>query len=463
MDYRSKRSALSAATWLGAAAAYSALTLYVNRGYGVGGGAAIAMALFLAVFIARRGLYRRLDDAAYRRAFAHGPTKLLSRFTERVRTCFTMPEFIAAIRDDLEKALDASVVLIKSNTWDLVYASPSNLSSDPGLLPALRKSFGALSDGIGFMDERLALTVNPKTARGFFILARGYYFFVFSRSTVEVDPDAFRVMHAEIIIFFDRVLTVARLFQIAALSKEWRLIAETQRAFLPAKLPEHPKLSLAAYFRPLVNVSGDFYDAIKVDDDAVLLVMGDVSGKGLAAGLIMGIALNTIRASADKRDLPGLTLKVDAAIREMGFDDKYTVLFLGLADLKAAKLSYVSAAMPDQFMVVRTVRGPIIKRLESNNGIVGLVPMDRVAVDQVELRSEDVIVLSTDGLTELEGDEGVPLEQAPEFQRLLAESNDLAADDLAERLATLGESYVGAAALRDDITILTAKAGRLWD
>ncbi|TFG84923.1 MAG: hypothetical protein E4H20_01785 [Spirochaetales bacterium] len=463
MDYRSTRVAASATSWIASAVLFTFISYQSTEGFGILGGAIIISALFFATFMTRRSLFQQWDEIIYHRSFNRGSTKLMSNFTERIRTCFTMPEFIAAIREDLERELDASAVLIKSNTWDLVYSSPATLTADPSLIPALKRNFRELSEGIGFLDERYSLTVNTQAARGFFILARGYYLFIFARSCASVDPDAYRILHGEILIFFDRVLTVAKLFQIATLSKEWRQIADTQKTFLPKKLPEHPKLGLAAYFRPLVNVSGDFYDAIQVDDDRILLVMGDVSGKGLAAALIMGIAINTIRASVDKTDLAGLLHKVDYAIREMGFEDKYTVLFLGLADLKKNMLRYINAAMPAQFLIVLTVHGPVVKRLESNNGIVGLVPLSEVEIEEVELRTDDVIILSTDGLTELESLEGVSLEASPEFARLLAESNGLAPDDLVDRLATLGETYIGDKALRDDITILAGKVGRLWD
>ena len=463
MDYRTGRSAASTISWGVSAAFFTALTYFASEGFGALGAMGIAVVSFALVFIARRAAFARYDEYHYKRVFSRGATKLVSDFVERVRTCFTMPEFVAAIRDGLERTLDATVVLIKSNTWDVVYASPTNLAADPGLMVVLKRNFRELSEGLAFLDEKYSLTMPSENDRGLFIFAKGYYLFIFSRAIVQADHDVHRIMHAEIQILFDRVLTVSRLFQIAALSKEWRLIAETQRTFLPASLPEQPKLALAAYFRPLVNVSGDYYDAIRVDDDRTLLVMGDVSGKGLGAALVMGIAVNTIRAAVDKVDLAGLIRKCDNAIREMGFEDKYTVLFLGLADVKKKTLRYVNAALPEQFLVVRTVRGPVVRRLESNHGIVGLVDQADVAVEEIELRTDDVLILSTDGLTELENEQGLPLDEAPEFNRLLGEANELDITDLVDRLATLGETYVGGKALRDDITILAAKVGRLWD
>jgi len=387
----------------------------------------------------------------------------MALFIDRIRTCFTLQEFVAAIGDGLERALDASAVLIRSNTWEIMYSSPAALTADPGLVPVLKRNFRELSEGMVFVDDKLNLTVSNAGARGFFMFCKGYYFFVFTRVCPYIDQDHFRVLYGELLIFFDRVLTVSRLFEIAALTKEWQQIAETQKTFLPEMLPEQPKLSLAAYWRPLVNVSGDFYEALRLDDDRTLLVMGDVSGKGLSAALVMGIVINTIRASSDKSDLAALVKACDAAIRGMGFEDKYTVMFLGLVDVKQKRFRYVNAAMSEQFIVARTVKGPAVKRLESNCGIVGLVPVDTVEVEDIELRTDDVIVLSTDGLTELENAAGVVLDESLEFRRLMDAALDISIDELVDRLATLGETYVSDRKLRDDITILAAKVGRLWD
>lgn len=463
MEYRRARGAASAVSWMLASVAFAFIIFVSSTSSGFVGTSIAAVVAYLLVFMARRSLFIRYDAWLYRSILGTGVSRLVFDFVDRIRTCFTMPEFVAAIRGSLEKSLDASVVLIKSNTWEIVYTSPSALTADPGLVPTLKHNYRELSEGLVFMDEHLNLTVSNAGARGFFVLCKGYYFFVFTRVSPYVDYDAYRVMYGELLIFFDRVLTVAKLFEIAALTKEWRQIAETQRTFLPEMLPEQTKLTLAAYWRPLVNVSGDFYDALRIDDDRTLLVMGDVSGKGLAAALVMGIVINTIRMANDKTDLAGLIRACDGAIRGMGFDDKYVVMFLGLVDVSTKRLRYVNAAMPEQFIVVRTVKGPAIKRLASNCGIVGLVSITSVEVEEIALRTDDVIVLSTDGLTEIVSADGIALDQSAEFTKLMGSAVDYGIDEFVERLATLGETYVVDKKLRDDITILAAKVGRLWD
>ena len=93
-------------------------------------------------------------------------------------------------------------------------------------------------------------------------------------------------------------------------------------------MPEVRRLELASYFRPLVNVSGDYYTVLPLDEHKTLVMLGDVSGKGLAAALVMGLVLNTVKIMEDKEDLVSVIYSIDRAIKDMKLQDKYTVLFI---------------------------------------------------------------------------------------------------------------------------------------
>jgi serine phosphatase RsbU (regulator of sigma subunit) len=213
----------------------------------------------------------------------------------------------------------------------------------------------------------------------------------------------------------------------------------------------------------LVNVSGDYYDAIVIDEDRTLLVAGDVSGKGLAAALIMGIIVNTIRVAVDKADLASLIRSVDAAIRDMGFDDKYTVMFLGLVDTDKKTLRYVNAAMADPIIVSQTATGPRVVRLEPTVSIVGLVPLDEIVVEELPLRTDEIILLASDGVTEVPNASGVRLGETDIFEHGLALASKSSAMDFVGSVSAMLYSYAGDQNLKDDVTILAAKVGRLWD
>jgi serine phosphatase RsbU (regulator of sigma subunit) len=278
-----------------------------------------------------------------------------------------------------------------------------------------------------------------------------------------VEPEAFGTLRGELVSYFERVTTISELFEVASLSKEWQLIAETQRSFLPRQLPSPDKLDLSVFYRPLVNVSGDYYDAITIDANRTLLVVGDVSGKGLAAALIMGIIVNTIRVAQDKTDLAALIRSVDAAVRDMGFDDKYTVMFVGLVDTAKRTLRYVNAAMADPLIITQTATGPRVLRLEPTMGLVGLVPFDEVVIEELPLRTDEIILLASDGVTEVADASGARLGETELFERSLSQMSKSGASDFVSSVSAMLYSYVGDRPLKDDVTILAAKVGRLWD
>ena len=155
---------------------------------------------------------------------------------------------------------------------------------------------------------------------------------------------------------------------------------------------------------------------------------------------------------------------MDAAVRDMGFDDKYTVMFLGLVDTKERTLRYVNAAMADPIIIAQTALGPKLRRLEPTMGLVGLVPIDgEIKVEEMPLRTDEVILLASDGVTEVADASGARLGETELFERTLLQAAKLPPEDFVGSVTSLIYSFVGDAELKDDVTILAAKAGRLWD
>ena len=104
---------------------------------------------------------------------------------------------------------------------------------------------------------------------------------------------------------------------------------------------------------------------------------------------------------ADKTDLAAMVRSVDAAVRDMGFDDKYTVMFVGLADTAKRTFRYVNAAMADPILITQTAIGPKVVRLQPTMGLVGLIPLNDVVVEKLPLSTDEMILLASDGVTEI--------------------------------------------------------------
>jgi len=465
MTYRNARRLIELGATAGAALAFLIVPLVALQGHlSLGWIVFMSSVLFIGIYLSRNALVERISAGVRRFLFDRPETRVVLDFAARVGQAFTIPDLIEAIRDQLERRADVSAVLVRSNTWEIVYQSPTTAARDPDILDTLQLNFREWSEGFSFVNGDLSISNTNVGARGFFVNAKGFHLFFLTRICGLVEMEAFRSLYGELRIYFDRVITISELFEVASLSKEWELIAETQRSFLPKYLPPVQKLDLAVSYRPLVNVSGDYYDVIAVDEKRTLFVVGDVSGKGLAAALIMGIIVNTIRIAKDKGDLVGLVRGVDRAVREMGFDDKYTVVFLGVVDTEKKTLRYVNAAMADPIIITQTALGPKLRRLEPTMGLVGLVPLDEeIAVEEVPLRSDEFILLASDGVTEVVNASGERLGETEHFERALLQYSRQGAEDFVGSITGLLYDYVGDLALKDDVTILAAKVGRLWD
>lgn len=463
MTYKTARSVAALGTTAATALAFLVVPMVALVGLSFPAAAAVSAFAFVVFYFFREAGLGVLDRLAYRAAFSGRETRILAEFTERVGVCFTVQDLVDAIREKLEIPADMSALLLRSSSWEIVYQSPSAAVNRPRLVQELDVKLRERPEGVWFLSERLEAQSSTKRSRGFAIITSGFHLIVFTRLCPYIEIEAFRGLKSELDIHFGRVETIAELFEMASLSKEWELIAETQRSFLPKSLPSPAKLELSIFYRPLVNVSGDYYEAIGIDEDRTLVLVGDVSGKGLAAALIMGIIMNTVRVAKDKTDIEGLVRAIDTAVRDMGFDDKYTVLFLGLIDTAKRTMRYVNAAMADPIVISQSATGPKVIRLEPTMGLIGLVPFDQVVVEELPLRTDEMLLLASDGVTEVADASGQRLGETELFEKALAQASKENAADFVSSVSAMLFSFVGDRPLKDDVTILAAKVGRLWD
>lgn len=397
---------------------------------------------------------RRIEEAA----FIEGTTRFLVQFVDRLRFAYTIEDLIDAAQSVLEHEADCSVLHVDADTSYVVYNSPTRIATDPETLEVLNRNFPATwPDGVYLIDETLGLVSEIERARGFFLVFGPQHFYVLCRYMSVFEVSALDAMFHEFVNFLKRTKTIARLSAISELSKEWNMVAETQKSFLPQKMPEIRGLDVASYFRPLVNVSGDYYDVIPIDEHRTCFLLGDVSGKGLASALIMGVIVNTVKIIENKDDLPGVVRAVDRAIKSMHLQDKYSVLFIGIVDTKAMKIRYVNASMADPIIVTQSPTGYRIKPLQSSCSLVGIIDLDDIEQEEMALYRGDVILMASDGVSEVMNDEGVELGDTELYLTTIKNSAHKTARHFIGDIADLVLEYNGDKKLRDDVTMLVVK------
>jgi len=440
-----------------AALAFAFLAVLLTADLRHTGAVIISGSLFVVLYLVHTRLLELLDAFLRYRIFRRGPTRILGELVDRLRFCFTTGDLITAFRDIVEYRADGTVLFFDIAKRHMVYASPTIIGTDPALPAEIVRRYDDWRNGVFFFDENLDLISKHTQARGFLVVQGSLQVYIFMRYAGTMDPDVFDQLYGEFAGFLKRNETIEKMFAIAAVSREWSLVAETQRGFLPKTLPSIPRLDLAAHFKPLVNVSGDYYDVLPLDEDRTLLLLGDVSGKGLAAALIMGIVVNTIRIIERKDNLVELVRSVDEAIKGMRLDDKYTVLFAAVVDTRAMTLRFVNASMADPLIISETRAGRQIRRLSSNCRLIGILELGQIETQEVRIFPGDTILIASDGVSDVQNATGEMLGESERWLEFITEESSRPVGEFIEALAALTEEYSGQVPLRDDVTILAAK------
>jgi sigma-B regulation protein RsbU (phosphoserine phosphatase) len=254
------------------------------------------------------------------------------------------------------------------------------------------------------------------------------------------------------------------------LEGELEIAREVQSQLFPQAVPLVPGLQLYGACRPARVVSGDYYDFLRLDEDRVGLVLGDISGKGISAALLMATLQSALHAQFYDGDCPhgpsesGLarTAEVVARLNRQLFasspTEKYVTLFYAVYEAASRRLTYTNAGHPPPILF----RRGRLERLETGGTVVGLFPSIRYEQAEVRLEPEDVLLAFTDGITEPENSYG------EEFgdERLLAAVESVASaspEIIAEEIYRRVNDWTGGPELQDDMTLLVARVVRRED
>lgn len=420
----------------------------------------IPAVIFLSFLVAGSSIRHHADNFLRVKKLESGYTAYINKFIDALRFCYSFDDFYKQISEILELQADCAVLFIDREKNYVLYNSPDRISSYYTTRDVLSNNFPAgWKDGFYYLGNKYGIVSSYRQARGFFICYQGKQFFVFNRYTMLFDTEIYSKLTEEFFRFIERTKIISNLSEISSLTKEWEQLADTQVSFLPHDIPNIPHLKIATYYRPLVNVSGDYYSILPIDSSKTLLMLGDVSGKGLPAALIMGLVMNTVKIIENKEDLVALIKAVDSAIKGMHLQDKYTVLFLGIVDTEEMKIRYVNASMSDPIVLSRAPDGYRIKELTSSASVVGIIDMDDVHVNEMRLFRGDTILLATDGVSEVMDDNGVELGDTEEYIQTLKSSAAKQPQQFVEDIVDLIMRYNGDKRLHDDVTMMVAKVG----
>jgi serine phosphatase RsbU (regulator of sigma subunit) len=241
------------------------------------------------------------------------------------------------------------------------------------------------------------------------------------------------------------------------LARELELCRQIQNEMLPHGPLKIGLAEIAGVSIPAREVGGDFFNYFPLADGRIAVLVGDVSGKGVGAALLMANIQATLRARLQlESDLAQLADSVDRDIAANTPPEVYITLFVALLDPPRRELRYVNAGHNPQFLL-RADGG--IERLDSTGLPIGLLPGRGFEERQVQVEPGDLLFLYTDGAVEAPNESG-DFFDADRLQQALLASSAEGIDQVLVSVERAVRAFRGQAEPADDATMLALRLGR---
>jgi len=240
----------------------------------------------------------------------------------------------------------------------------------------------------------------------------------------------------------------------ARLKKEMELASEMQQLLIPKSLPTRPEYELSAIYRPHLNVGGDYFDFLEHEDGRITFCIADIAGKGVAAALLMSNFQSSFHNLLERHDnLTAFVGDLNRAVLRITKGERFLTFFVAQYDQSTRMLTYVNAGHNPPALAMN---GKIIRLKEGTTVLGAFDELPFIESGSVKVEGEALILLFTDGLTELQNEKGEFVDQ--EFgQRFVLEHYKLSATDFNRKMMAALEDFRGRAGFQDDFTVLTCK------
>ena len=229
---------------------------------------------------------------------------------------------------------------------------------------------------------------------------------------------------------------------------------EVQKALLPQKLPESARLMVTASCVPARGIGGDYYDVLELPDGRILFAIGDVSGKGVSAALLMANLQAGFRMAARSSRTPAeVCFKLNAHLYQVTQSSLFATFFLAEWRHPERQLTYVNAGHHSPILM-----GSLKGRLLDKGGFpLGLFAEVDYEMGEIELQPSDLLVLYSDGITEAESAAGEEFGES-RLAALIESLQENSADEMRKKVFEEVHRWSGGEP-EDDMTLMIVSPG----
>ncbi len=255
----------------------------------------------------------------------------------------------------------------------------------------------------------------------------------------------------------------SRLAERDKLKQSLELAKEIQQQLLPRETPQCSNFDLIGVSRYCDETGGDYYDFIplkEADSTTLGVMVGDVSGHGIGAALVMASARGMLHALINHHsgDLPGLAAEVNRQLCRSTDDSSFMTLFFGALDPEKRTFNWVSAGQAPVFLYRSQQIDEQIEVLQSSGIPMGIISSSEYEIEPtIHFNPGDILLIGTDGIWETHNFAG-EMFGTKRLCDVLRQSADLPADKIAARVFAELDQFRGDRTVDDDLTLVLIKA-----
>ena len=238
------------------------------------------------------------------------------------------------------------------------------------------------------------------------------------------------------------------------LEADLELGAEVQKLLIPKKLPVTDLYELSAIYKPLLGVGGDYFDYVEFPDGKLVFCIGDFSGKGIPAALLMANFEASFQSLIRQRpNLIEFVENLNSSVFRITEGDRFVTFFVAEYDEHTHKLTYINAGHPPA--VLASEGG--IKLLSKGTMVLGSFPdLPVLESETIQVPEQALLVTYTDGLTDLQSPAGETFEEEMLYQ-IARRHHRRSATSFNQLLLEQLEDFRAGTAYPDDLTILSCR------
>lgn len=426
-----------------------------------------ALAHLIAIAIDNARLYEQLKRESKEK-------HLLYQVGKKISSSLDTNEVLDAIIQNLHEVVDYDAVAIYlvapetktikrmiSKGYDQELEDMARLKLGEGIVGwVIKTGKGIIVPDVSKDTHYLNFRSETKSELAAPILSKGRVIGAFNVESNQLDTyskrdlQLLRAFSSQAAISLEMAMLHEELVEKRRLEEEVKIARRIQLSFLPQADPKLEGFEISGFNIPSNEVSGDYYDFIKITDKDLGIVIGDVVGKGIPASIIMAtFRAGLISEIRNHYSIGVIMLKVNQILHESSQENEFVTAFYSVLDAKARTLTYSNAG--HNYPLLRRSDGRM-ETLVDGGRPLGLFSGSGYEERRVDLRGGDVLVLYTDGLIESVNDR---MEEfgVNRLTELIEETYRLPADAMIDRIKRSLTEFRGEEKQIDDITIVIVK------